>query len=270
MVQKTAAHRRKMSEKRLARDEAAEQSKANEEEDDEDYDDDYEEEEDKGPQKNKRKAQTFLGKVKWKHVALLALLTGTAVLPGVLWAADHLFALSGSALALSASAFASRAGLTPTPKDRLVKFYEKHNPDKVSDVPQLVHKYAGNYDKMVKTLEAKYGDYGFFLGWRDDADFKAFVKKEAAKSLAKAQVYYRIYVPFRLRVALFNMYTNLERLLGPPVYFLYDLVFGKGASNAFRKGASSRSTKRPSSRTGAAKASSSRARPSSTRRAASS
>ena len=40
----------------------------------------------------------------------------------------------------------ARMGLTPTPKDRLQLFYEKHNPEKVDEVDHLIDKYLRGAD----------------------------------------------------------------------------------------------------------------------------
>ena len=85
--------------------------------------------------------------IKWKYVAFLALLFGSAILPVVLWIVDHAGGLLGTGITKAIGASTARMGLTPTPKDRLAKFYEKHNPEKVSEVDHLVQKYAGDYPK---------------------------------------------------------------------------------------------------------------------------
>ena len=65
----------------------------------------------------------------------------------------------------------------------LTKFYKKHAPDKGAEaVDSAIAKYSGDYEKMVKILEAKYGDYGFFLEWEKDSDMRAIMKKETDKA----------------------------------------------------------------------------------------
>lgn len=44
-----------------------------------------------------------------------------------------------------------------TTEERLTAFYEKYQPDKVSDVPTLLEKYAGKEDKLFIALTKKYG-----------------------------------------------------------------------------------------------------------------
>lgn len=44
-----------------------------------------------------------------------------------------------------------------TMEERLTKFYEKYQPDKVDSVPSLLEKYAGKEDKLFVALTKKYG-----------------------------------------------------------------------------------------------------------------
>ena len=44
-----------------------------------------------------------------------------------------------------------------TTEQRLTAFYEKYQPEKVSDVPSLLEKYAGKEDNLFKALVKKYG-----------------------------------------------------------------------------------------------------------------
>ena len=44
-----------------------------------------------------------------------------------------------------------------TTEERLTAFYEKYQPDKVGDVPKLLDKYEGKYDKLFSALVKKYG-----------------------------------------------------------------------------------------------------------------
>lgn len=163
---------------------------------------------------------------KWKYILFLALLTGTAVLPALLWVVDS----AGSAFALTAAAFFGK-----TPKARLVKFYRKHNPAKVDEVPKLINKYAGDYPKMIKVLEAKYGDYGFFLNWENDADFSKFAQKELRKYYKWCERYYKQYMPYRLRVAFFNMYTIIDNLVRPIVTLVRSIIFPSAPTRSSKR-----------------------------------
>lgn len=91
-------------------------------------------------------------------------------------------------------------GLYPTPKKRLVEFYMKHNPDKVADVDSLVKTHAADYTKLIKRLESKYHDYGFFLGWDKENDFATLQKKSLEYVSANANRFYQQYMPFQVSV----------------------------------------------------------------------
>jgi density-regulated protein DRP1 len=60
-----------------------------------------------------------------------------------------------------------------TTKERLTAFYEKYQSDKVSEVPNLLEKYAGNEDKLFLALVKKYGaepDDPYYDDSDDDED----------------------------------------------------------------------------------------------------
>jgi density-regulated protein DRP1 len=60
-----------------------------------------------------------------------------------------------------------------TIEERLTKFYEKYVPEKVSDVPSLLEKYAGKEDKLFLALVKKYGpepDDPFYDSESDESD----------------------------------------------------------------------------------------------------
>jgi hypothetical protein len=62
-------------------------------------------------------------------------------------------------------------GLMSTPQKRLIEFYNKHNQtDKLEEeqMNAIIMKYAGDYDTMIKKLERKYQDYGYFIGWEKE------------------------------------------------------------------------------------------------------
>ena len=100
--------------------------------------------------------------------------------------------------------------MMPTPKERLVKFYKKHNPEKIDEVDRLLTKYAGSYEKMVKVLESKYEDYGFFIGWEQDSDWRVLMQKEMKKTLAKAKKLWRRHAPWGLQRTVYNIWSNVE------------------------------------------------------------
>ena len=59
-----------------------------------------------------------------------------------------------------------------TVEERLTKFYEEYVPEKVSDVPSLLEKYAGKEDKLFMALVKKYGPEPEdpYYGSSDDED----------------------------------------------------------------------------------------------------
>ncbi|KAL3822051.1 hypothetical protein ACHAXA_007844 [Cyclostephanos tholiformis] len=118
------------------------------------------------------------GGIKTLPLVMLIMLTGTTLLPAILYAGDYFSAY------LSKNHFMGnighRLGIGPSPKKRVVSFYEKHDPDKLHEVPSILAKYYGDYPKLVKRLERKYADYGYFLNWEQD---------EAAMTLAFEKVW---------------------------------------------------------------------------------
>ena len=206
---KSELHRRKMADKKSKRQPQDEPTPVI---------DSSSEDDEPGPrqQRGQKKAKG----IKWKYVAFLALLFGSAILPVVLWIVDHAGGLLGTGLTKAIGASTARMGLTPTPKDRLAKFYEKHNPEKVGEVDHLVQKYAGDYPKMIKVLEAKYGDYGFFLGWEQDRTFGKFMKTQAGEGAEIVQYYYKRHMPYKARVAFYKMYSLLDKIFRPYVDFI--------------------------------------------------
>jgi hypothetical protein len=143
---KSELHRRKMADKKSKRQPQDEPTPV--------IDSSSDDDDEPGPQS--RRQQKKSNGIKWKYVAFLALLFGSAILPVVLWIVDHAGGLLGTGLTKAIGASTARMGLTPTPKDRLAKFYEKHNPEKVGEVDHLVQKYAGDYPKMIKVRSRRF------------------------------------------------------------------------------------------------------------------
>ena len=75
-------------------------------------------------------------------------------------------------------------------------------------VEAAIKRYAGDYKTMTKRLEAKYNDYGFFIGWENDSGFAAIQKEGMAVLQEKGAVYYQQYVPFQIRNGFKNIYLN--------------------------------------------------------------
>lgn len=158
--------------------------------------------------------------IKWKYVFFFVLLFGTGMAPFLFMLVDAVKPVVGNSL----SRVSAQIGLAPTPKMRLVKFYEKHNPDKVKEVDALIGKYTTDYPKMVKILEAKYQDYGFFLGWEKDNEASKIFQRYAAKYSRLARYYYRKHVPIDIRMAFFRMYNIIYNALRPLIDQLHALL----------------------------------------------
>ena len=106
------------------------------------------------------------GGIKRTPLILLILLTGTTLLPALIYAGDYLSSFLAQNNVLGAIGF--RLGIGSVPRKRVLSFYEKHAPEKVNDVPHILSKYYGDYPTLIKKLERKYQDYGYFLGWEED------------------------------------------------------------------------------------------------------
>ncbi|KAL7529296.1 hypothetical protein ACHAWF_002925 [Thalassiosira exigua] len=104
--------------------------------------------------------------IKTLPLVMLVMLTGTTLIPALLYAGDWLSAFAAKNHLFGS--FGHRLGIGPSPKKRVVSFYEKHDPDKLAEVPTILAKYYGDYPKLTKRLERKYGDYGYFINWEQD------------------------------------------------------------------------------------------------------
>lgn len=149
--------------------------------------------------------------IKTTPLILLILMVGTTVLPALIYASDYLGAFMSKNNVLGQIGF--RLGMGAVPKKRVMSFYEKHDPNKLNEVPVILSKYYGDYPKLVKKLERKYQDYGYFLGWEED---------EAPLGLAKEQLqdtytlwinsYWNVYAPQQAKTAARNIRYNLTFL----------------------------------------------------------
>jgi len=155
-----------------------------------------------------KKEKSYFSKVKPSHLFIMVIMLGGAIAPMIM--------MLGSALGPMMSVVTStvgvpdlqplivRLGLAATPKKRLTEFYQKHNPEKIDDVDKLVLKYAGDYKTMTKKLEAKYSDYGFFMGWEKEGGLADTQKKYYTYISKKSYKYYQKYVPFPVRCFCLN------------------------------------------------------------------
>lgn len=192
---------------------------------DADDDDDDESEEEEKPvlpkKKKKSKARSSddmgdiplppkkkTGGIKTLPLVFLILMTGTTLLPVLLYASDYLGGFLAKNNVVGQLGF--RLGMGAVPRKRVLSFYEKHDPNKIEEVPVILSKYYGDYPKLVKKLERKYQDYGYFLGWEED---------EAPLALAMEQLqetynvwitsYWNVYAPQTLKTGARNIRYNL-------------------------------------------------------------
>lgn len=183
--------------------------------------------------------------IKTTPLILLFLMVGTALLPALIYAGDFISSH------LSKSDFSGSIGYTlgigTVPHKRTTAFYEKHAPEKVKDVPKILSKHYGGYPKLIKQLERKYQDYGYFIGWEEDeALFTHF--KEQTKEVYDIWLkqYWNRHAPQALKTAFRNIRYNLgylykksRRLYRKHVWPLIEPIFGvpKGGEAQKRKDA---------------------------------
>ena len=149
--------------------------------------------------------------IKTTPLILLIMMVGTTVLPALIYASDMLANFAQKHHVMGSIGY--RMGIGAVPRKRVLSFYEKHDPTKIEDVPTILSKHYGDYPKLIKKLERKYQDYGYFLGWEED---------EAPLTLAIEQLvqtreyfvhqYWNRYAPQPLKTAGRNISYNLSFL----------------------------------------------------------
>lgn len=148
--------------------------------------------------------------IKMGPLIMLIMMTGTTLLPALLYAGDwfgnflqkqHILGNLGHKLNIGAS-----------PKKRVLSFYEKHSPEKMDEVDAILAKYYGDYPKLTKRLERKYQDYGYFLGWeQDEAPMTlAFEKLDETKEFMVKK--FNQHAPQGAKNAARNIHYNLSKL----------------------------------------------------------
>jgi len=164
-----------------------------------------------GKRSRGKKEKGYFAQVKWSHIAILFMMMAGGMLPVIMMAADVLgpkLTAGVNAVLPSLQPYLVGAGLSPAPKKRLNKFYEKHKPEKMEEVDKILLKYAGDYKTMTKKLESKYNDYGYFMNWEQEEGFKAAQKQTyeyVAKTSAKL---YQKCIPFPIRMGVNRVYGN--------------------------------------------------------------
>lgn len=198
------------------------------------------------------------GGIKTTPLILLILMVGTTVFPAVLYAGDYISHILSKNDILGNIGF--RLGIGAVPKKRVLSFYEKHAPQKLDEVPNILSKHYGQYPQLIKKLERKYQDYGYFVGWEQD-EAPITIALEQLKSTYQKwiQHYWNVYAPQALKTAARNVRYNLtflfkkgKRMWKKYVWPILEPIFGVpdgGAAQKRRDAAEAR--KRKSKNTGA-------------------
>lgn len=141
---------------------------------------------------------------------MLVMLTGTTLLPALLYAGDWLGAFVQRNHILGSLGHKLNVGSSP--KKRVMSFYEKHDPEKIAEVETILAKYYGDYPKLIKRLERKYQDYGYFINWeQDEAPSRlAFEKLNETKEVIQKEFNKR--APQSIKTAARNINFNVSKL----------------------------------------------------------
>lgn len=148
--------------------------------------------------------------IKTLPLVMLLMLTGTTVLPFLLYAGDWVSGFIAKNHVMGK--FGHKFGIGASPKKRVVSFYEKHEPVKISEVDNILAKYYGDYPKLVKRLERKYSDYGYFLGWEEDEAPMTLAKEKLFDTRDYIQKQFDVYAPRKVKTASRNIKYNLTTL----------------------------------------------------------
>ena len=189
-------------------------------------------------------ARSSGGGIKTAPLILLILLTGTTVLPALLYAGDWLGATMQKKHFLGSIGY--KFGIGPSPKKRVMSFYEKHDPAKIESVPTILAQYYGDYSKLTKKLERKYGDYGYFLNWEQDEAPMTLAKEKLEDTYIYLGKQFNKHAPQIIKTGARNMKYNLgflykkaKRIWKKKVWPILEPYFGvpKGAAEQKRKDA---------------------------------
>jgi len=151
------------------------------------------------------------GGIKTLPLIFLVLMVGTTLLPALIYMGDYAAVFLSKNNIMGSIGF--RLGIGAVPKKRVLSFYEKHNPEKLDEVPGILAKHYGEYPKLIKKLERKYQDYGYFVGWEDDeAPIRIAMEQLQATYDVWLQQYWNKYAPQPLKTAFRNIRYNLTFL----------------------------------------------------------
>lgn len=139
---------------------------------------------------------------------LLILLTGTTLLPAFLYASDYFSKYMPSVV----GNVGYRLGFGSVPKKRVLSFYEKHAPEKLAEVPKILANHYGDYPTLIKKLERKYQDYGYFIGWEDDEAPMRYALDSLQDTYSAWLRQWNRHAPQILKTAFRNIRYNLTTL----------------------------------------------------------
>jgi hypothetical protein len=166
---------------------------------------------DKGDDEDRQAMPKKKQGIKTTPLVLLLLMVGTAVLPALIYASDFIGGYLQKNHVLGQIGF--RLGMGAVPRKRVLSFYEKHDPNKLEEVPTILSKYYGDYPKLIKKLERKYQDYGYFLEWENDEAPLALAIEQLRETYSTwIHSYWNVYAPQPLKTAARNMRYNLAAL----------------------------------------------------------
>jgi len=148
--------------------------------------------------------------IKTAPLVLLILMTGTTLLPALLYAGDWFGAFIQKNHILGS--LGHKLGVGPSPKKRVMSFYEKHDPTKIGEVDSILGKYYGDYPKLVKRLERKYGDYGYFIDWEKDEAPMTLAFDQLKDTRDKIQRQFDKHAPQQVKDVARNVRYNLTTL----------------------------------------------------------
>jgi hypothetical protein len=180
--------------------------------------------------------------IKSGPLILLVMLTGTTLLPAILYAGDYFGAFIQKNHIMGN--LAHKLNIGTSPKKRVLSFYEKHDPNKINEVETILAKYYGDYPKLIKRLERKYQDYGYFMNWeQDEAPMTlAFEKLDETKKFIQKEFNKR--APQSIKTVARNVNYNVSKMYRKgrvvwkkKVWPFLEPVFGvpKGAKDQKRK-----------------------------------
>mmetsp|Transcript_18241 Transcript_18241/g.25702 ORF Transcript_18241/g.25702 Transcript_18241/m.25702 type:complete len:317 (-) Transcript_18241:309-1259(-) len=148
--------------------------------------------------------------IKTLPLIFLLIMTGSTVLPALIFAGDWVGNMVQKNNLIGGVGY--RLGIGATPKKRVMSFYEKHDPTKINEVPNILAKHYGDYPKMIKRMERKYQDYGYFMGWEEDEAPLALALEQLDETRAYVQRKWNKHAPLPLKTAARNFHGNMNVL----------------------------------------------------------